>query len=312
VPRNQLLPLSFSQERLWFLSELDPDNISYHVPRAIRITGALDVALVRATFTELIRRHEILRTSFPTVEGRPVQVVHPPHPMHLPLFDLRALPADEREAEVQRFISKEGHETFDFLQEPLMRVTLLWIGDEEYVLVLAEHHLIHDGWTQGVLMRDFAAIYSAFHSGQPSPLPDLQIQYADFAYWQRQWLQGRMLAEQLAYWKQQLTGAPPFLELPAVHPRPPVQSFRGAEFNLELDAAMSDALRELSRRRGVTLFMTMLAAFNVLLRRYTGQHDLSVGSGIANRRWQVFENLLGMIINTVVLRTDLSGSMSET
>jgi amino acid adenylation domain-containing protein len=308
VPRNQLLPLSFSQERLWFLSELDPDNISYHVPRAIRITGALDVALVRATFTELIRRHEILRTSFPTVEGRPVQVIHPPHPMHLPLFDLRTLPADEREAEVQRFISKEGHETFDFLQEPLMRVTLLWIGDEEYVLVLAEHHLIHDGWTQGVLMRDFAAIYSAFHSGQPSPLPDLSIQYADFAYWQRQWLQGRMLAEQLAYWKQQLTGAPPFLELPAVHPRPPVQSFRGAEFNLELDAAMSDALRELSRRRGVTLFMTMLAAFNVLLRRYTGQHDLSVGSGIANRRWQVFENLLGMIINTVVLRTDLSGN----
>src|SRR5215216_131933 len=308
VSRNQLLPLSFSQERLWFLSQLDPDNISYHVPRAIRVTGALDVELVRATFTELMRRHEILRTSFPTVEGRPVQEIHPPHPVELPLIDLRSLPADVRELEVQRFIIKEGQQTFDFTQEPLMRLTLLRTGDEEHVLVLAEHHLIHDGWTQGVLMRDFAAIYSAFHADEPSPLAELSIQYADFAYWQRQWPQGEILEEQLAYWKKHLAGAPPFLELPSARPRPAVQSFRGAEFSLELDAAMADALRDFSRRQGGTLFMTMLAAFKVLLLRYTGQTDLSVGTGIANRRWQAFENLLGMIINTLVLRTDVSGN----
>ncbi len=312
VPRDQSLPLSFSQERLWFISQLDPDNTAYHVPRAIRITGELDVDLVRATFTEILRRHEILRTSFPTVDGGPVQVIHPPHPMHLPLFDLRSMAPAERDAEVQNFIQKEGNLPFDFNEEPLIRVSLLQIGDREHVLVLAEHHLVHDGWTQGVLMRDFVAIYSAFRLGQPSPLPDLEIQYADFAHWQRRWLQGSVLEEQLDYWKRQLSGASPFLELPAVRPRPPVQSFRGAEFNLELDAATSDALREFSRSHGVTLFMTMLAAFDLLLMRYTGATDLVVGSGIANRRWQAFENLLGMIINTVVLRVDVSGNPAFT
>jgi amino acid adenylation domain-containing protein len=308
VRRDQSLPLSFSQERLWFISQLDPDNTAYHVPRAIRINGDLNVDLVRATFTEIIRRHEILRTSFPTVDGGPVQVIHPPHLIDLPLSDLRLLPQAVREAEVQRFIQREGNLPFDFTQEPLIRVSLLQIDDLEHVLVLAEHHLVHDGWTQGVLMRDFVAIYSAFRLDQPSPLTDLEIQYADFAHWQRRWLQGSVLEEQLDYWKKQLAGAPAFLELPGVNPRPPVQSFHGAEFNLELDAATSDALRDFSSSHGVTLFMTMLAAFDLLLMRYSGATDVVVGSGIANRRWQAFENLLGMIINTVVLRVDLSGN----
>nr|QEO74666.1 phosphopantetheine-binding domain-containing pro [uncultured bacterium] len=307
APRDQPLPLSFSQERLWFISQLDPGNVSYHVPRVIRINGALDAELIRATFTELVRRHEILRTSFPDVDGSPAQVISPPHPFDLPLVDLRSLPAAERDAEVQRLIAQEGRRGFDFDQEPLMRVTLLRVGAEEHVLVLAEHHLVHDGWTQGVLMRDFTAVYSAFQQGRPSPLPELRIQYADFAVWQRRWLQGEVLERQLEYWKQKLAGAPPVLELPSDRPRPPVQSFHGAELILEIDAATADALREFSRRHGVTLFMTMLAAFKTLLLRYTGQTDLSVGSGIANRRWQEFESLLGMIINTIVLRTDLSG-----
>lgn len=308
VSRDQLLPLSFSQERLWFIAQLDPGNTAYHVPRAIRITGELDVDLVRETFTEIIRRHEILRTSFPTVDGRPVQVIHPAHPISLPLIDLQSLPPEKRESEVRSFIQKEGNQLFDFNEEPLIRVNLLRTGTHEHVLVLAEHHLVHDGWTQGVLMRDFVAIYSAFYLGQPSPLPELPIQYADFAHWQRRWLQGSVLEEQLDFWKKQLSGAPPFLELPAVRSRPPVQSFRGAEFNLQLDAGTADALREFSRNHGVTLFMTMLAAFEVLLSRYTGATDIVVGSGIANRRWQAFENLLGMIINTVVLRVDLSAN----
>ena len=308
VPRDQLLPLSFSQERLWFISQLDPDNTAYHVPRAIRIIGDLNVALVQATFTEIVRRHEILRTSFPTVDGRPVQLIHAPHPIDLSLIDLRSLPRAEREAEVQHFIRTEGNQPFDFTQEPLIRVSLLQLEGQEHVLVLTEHHLVHDGWTQGVLMRDFVAVYSAFRIGQPSPLPDLVIQYADFAHWQRRWLQGSVLEDQLEYWKKQLYGAPPLLELPSVRPRPPVQSFRGAEFNLELDATTAGALREFSRNHGVTLFMTMLAAFDVLLLRYSGATDVVVGSGIANRRWQALENLLGMIINTVVLRVDLSGN----
>src|SRR6185369_2182161 len=261
ISRDQLLPLSFSQERLWFIAQLDPDNTAYHVPRAIRITGELDVDLVRATFNEILRRHEILRTSFPTVDGRPVQVIHAPHALEVPLIDVRSLPQSERETQVQQFIRTEGNHPFDFHQEPLIRVSLLQLDEPEHVLVLTEHHLVHDGWTQGVLMRDFVAVYSAFRLDQPSPLPDLEIQYADFAHWQRRWLQGGVLEDQLEFWKKQLHGAPPFLELPSVRPRLPVQSFRGAEFNLELDAGTADALREFSRNHGVTLFMTMLAAF---------------------------------------------------
>ncbi len=310
APRDADLPLSFSQERLWFLSQLDPDNVSYHVPRAIHIKGALDVTLVEKTWSELFRRHEILRTSFPTVDGRPVQLVHEPFSVNLPVIDLRPLPPEEREAEVQRHIINEGRRAFDLASGPMIRITLLHVDDEEHVLVLAEHHLIHDGWTQGVLMRDFVTIFSAFSADQPSPLPDLSIQYADFAYWQRRWLDGDVMAGQLAYWKNQLAGASPVLELPADHPRPAIQTFRGAEYQQVLEGPVADELRNFSRRHGATLFMTMLAAFDVLLARYTGQSDISVGSGIANRRWREFENLLGMIINTVVMRADLSGDPS--
>ena len=310
APRDADLPLSFSQERLWFLAQLDPENVSYHVPRAVRVKGSLDVSLVEKTWTELFRRHEILRTSFPTVEGRPVQLIQEPFAVTVPVIDLRSLPIEQREAEVQRHIINQGRLAFDLANGPMIRITLLRVDDEEHVLVLAEHHLIHDGWTQGVLMRDFVTIFSAFSSDQPSPLPDLSIQYADFAYWQRRWLDGEVMSEQLGYWKKQLAGATPVLELPSDHPRPAIQTFRGAEYQQVLDGPFADELRDFSRRHGATLFMTMLAAFDVLLARYTGQSDISVGSGIANRRWREFENLLGMIINTVVMRADLSRNPS--
>ncbi len=308
APRDADLPLSFSQERLWFLAQLDPENVSYHVPRAVRVKGALDVSLVEKTWTELFRRHEILRTSFPTVDGRPVQLIHDPFAVTVPVVDLRSLPVEERETEVQRHIINQGRLAFDLAHGPLIRITLLRLDEEEHVLVLAEHHLIHDGWTQGVLMRDFVTIFSAFSANEPSPLPDLSIQYADFAHWQRRWLEGEVIQTQLGYWKNQLAGATPVLELPGDHPRPAIQTFRGAEYQQVLDGPFADELRDFSRRHGATLFMTMLAAFDVLLARYTGQSDISVGSGIANRRWREFENLLGMIINTVVMRADLSGN----
>ena len=307
VSREGELPLSFAQERLWFLNQLDPDSVAYHVPRALRLRGALDVELLERTFGELIAYHEILRTSFPTVNGRPVQAIHPPHPVSIPVLDLQELSEAEREERVRQLIVQEGQRAFDLARGPLMRFNLLRLGGEEHVLILTEHHLIHDGWTQGVLIRDFLSLYAALAEGAPSPLPGLPIQYADFAHWQREWLQGEVLERQLAYWKDQLSGAAPILELPTDRPRPVIQSSRGALQDLEIPAPLANALVALSRREGVTLFMVMLAAFQALLHRYSRQEDISIGSGVANRRWREIEGLLGMIINTVVLRTDLSG-----
>jgi amino acid adenylation domain-containing protein len=308
VARNRELPLSFAQERIWFLSQLAPDSTAYHVPRAVRMKGRLSVSAVHWAFTELIRRHEVLRTTFPTGDGRPRQVIHPPQPITIPVVDLRLLPETEREAEVQRLIIGEGQQPFDLAKGPLLRLKLLRLDEEEHVLILVEHHLVHDGWAQGVLIRDFSKLYAASAAGKPSPLPELPIQFADFAYWQRQWLQGDVLEAELSFWRRQLAGAPPVLELPTDRPRPAVQSFRGVERIVTLPARLSESLRTLSRREGVTLFMTMLAAFKTLLYHYAAQEDIVVGSVIANRRLQEIEGLLGMILNTVVLRTDLSGN----
>jgi len=307
APRDEDIPLSFSQERLWFLCQLDPNDVSYYVPRALRFRGPLDAGLLEKTFTEVIRRHEILRTTFPSVGGVPVQRVHPPEPFRIPVTDLRGLPEAEREAEVRRRIDEEGRRLFDLERGPLLRLSLMRLGEQEHVLILVEHHLIHDGWTQGVLVREFLEIYEAFGRGEASPLPELPVQYADFAWWQRRWLRSEALESQLAYWRAQLAGAPELLELPTDRPRPAVRAVRGAERELVLTGALARSLRELSRRQGATLFMTMLAAFKLLLSRYSGQADICVGSGIANRRLREAEGLIGMIINTVVLRTDVSG-----
>lgn len=306
--RNGQAPLSYPQERLWFLSQLDPTSTSYSVPRALRIKGRLDIRALEETFSEIIRRHEILRTTFPVLDGTAVQMIHPPQPVTIPLLDFSDLAEADREKELRRVALQEGGRPFDLECGPLLRFKLVRCGPEHHVLLLTEQHLIHDGWTQGVLIRELLSIYTAFSAAQPSPLPELPIQYADFTLWQRQWLQGEVMDRLLSYWKKQLAGAAPFLSLPADRPRPAVQTYRGAQLTVDLPAGLAEALRTLSRREGVTLFMVLLAAFKALLFRYTGQADISVGTGIANRRWREIESLIGMIINTIVLRTKLDGA----
>src|SRR6185312_1666510 len=277
------------------------------VPRALRIKGKLDVKALEDTFCEIIRRHEILRTTFPVAEGAAVQMIHPPQPVTIPLLDFSGFIAADQEEKLRRLTLEEGSRPFDLERGPLLRLNLVRCGPEHHILLLTEQHLIHDGWTQGVLIRELLSIYTAFAAAQPSPLPELPIQYADFTLWQRQWLQGEVMDQLLSYWKKQLAGAAPFLQLPADRPRPAVQTHRGAQFTVELPTPLAEALRALSRREGATLFMVLLAAFKALLFRYTGQADISVGTGIANRRWYEIESLIGMIINTIVLRTKLDG-----
>jgi amino acid adenylation domain-containing protein len=310
APRGADLPLSFAQERVWFLNELLPDNISYYVPRAVRLVGNLYRELLEQSFTQLVRRHEILRTTFPAKNGRPVQVIHEPYRVEIPLLDLEELSKDEQENLIQQTIVEAGQRPFDLANGPLLRLLLLKLAPQEHVLILTEHHLIHDGWTQGVLLRDFLNRYSALHGEEVAPLPELAIQYADFAHWQRGWMQGEVLESLISYWKKELSGAAPLLELPTDHPRPAVQGFRGGVKYFDLPTRLARSLRALSRKEGVTLFMTMLAAFKSLLYRYTNQHDLIVGAGIANRRLPEIEGMLGMVINTVVLRTRLAGGLT--
>jgi len=310
VPRDRDLPLSFAQQRLWFLDQLAPGNSFYNVPVAVRLLGALDVAALERALIEIVRHHEVLRTTFQTVEGRPVQVISQTLVPTLPREDLRELPAHEREKAALHLATEEAQRPFDLARGPLLRATLLHMGERDHVLLFTMHHIISDFWSRSVLMQEFATLYAALTAGKPSPLPDLSVQYADFAAWQRQWLQGEVLEKQLAYWKQQLAGSPPVLELPTDRPRPAVQTFRGADQLLALPKDLSDALRDLSRREGVTLFMTLLAAFQTLLHRYTEQADICVGTPVAGRTHPETERMLGFFLNTLVVRTNFADDPS--
>jgi amino acid adenylation domain-containing protein len=310
VSRDGVLPVSFSQQRLWFLSQLEPDSTAYVIHGAIRLQGKLNAGALERCLNEIYRRHEALRTTFQEADGRPEQIISPPAPIKLPMEDLQQLPADAREAEIQRLISEVTQNPFDLAQGPLLRIKLLRLGKQEHVFVLAMHHIISDGWSQGVFLHELEALYGAFCAGQPSPLPELSAQYADYAIWQRHWLQGQVLERQMAYWKRQLGGDLPVLQLPADRPRPGIQTYRGAVQLFGLSGALSEELKQLSQRQGVTLFMTLLAAFNVLLYRYSGQEDIAVGSPIANRNQPEVRDLIGFFVNTLVLRSDLSGNPS--
>ncbi|NOT58294.1 MAG: amino acid adenylation domain-containing protein, partial [Deltaproteobacteria bacterium] len=310
VPRDGDLPLSFAQQRLWFFDQLEPGSPAYNMPAAVRLRGPLNVATLEQSLNEVVGRHEALRTTFAMVDGQPVQLIVPIPLLTLPVIDLRALPETERETEVQRLVTAEAQRPFDLAHGSLVRVTLLRLDAEEYVGLLTMHHIVSDGWSTGILIREMAVLYHAFSSGGSSPLPALPIQYADFAHWQRQWLQGEVLETQLAYWKAQLVEAPPFLEVPTDHPRPAVQTFRGAHQSVVLPATLTEGFKVLSRQEGVTLFMTLLAAFKVLLFRYTGQDDLIVGTPVANRNRLEIEGLIGFFVNTLVLRTHLSDNPS--
>ncbi len=310
APRDGPLPLSFAQERVWFLQRLHPDNTAYQFQEVLRLEGDLRVDILERVLTEIVRRHEIFRTTFPAAAGLPVQVIHPPWPARIPVIDLGDRPAGEREAAVRRLVDEEIHRPFDLGRLPLIRWTLLRLGPRDHYLVHVEHHLVHDGWSFNILLGELRALYTAFLAGAPSPFPELDRQFADFAAWQRQWLELDLVQTQIDYWKTRLGDGPPVLELPTDRPRLAVQSFRGTMRRAEIPLELARELRAFCRREGVTLFTATLAAFAVLLHRYTGQEDISIGSGVANRRWRETESIIGMIINNLVLRTDLSGDPS--
>ncbi|MBW4660754.1 MAG: amino acid adenylation domain-containing protein [Drouetiella hepatica Uher 2000/2452] len=308
VVRSGNLPLSFAQQRLWFLDQMQPGSPLYHIPEATRLIGSLDAIALERSFNEIVRRHEALRTTFQTVEGQPVQVISPPAPLPLQRIDLQHLGQAEQEAEVLRLVNWEAQQPFNLTKDSLLRVTLVRLHDREHVALLTLHHIVSDAWSMAVLIRELMALYTAFSTGQPSPLPALPIQYADFAVWQRQWLQGEVLDPHLSYWRNQLSGDLPVLQLPSDRPRPRIQTFRGAIHAFELPAGLTESLKALSQQAGVTLFMTLLAAFKVLLYRYTAQEDILVGSPIANRNRTEVEGLIGFFVNTLVLRSNLSGN----
>lgn len=308
LTRTERLPLSFSQQRLWFLTQLEPDSVFYNIPAAIRLQGQLHPVALERSIHAILCRHEILRTRFKTIAGRPVVEPMPFLPQPLPVIDLQGLPANVQDQRLNELIHAEMQQAFDLQIDLMLRVKLLRLSDQAHILLLTMHHIASDGWSIQVLVRELSALYPAFCHDRPSPLPDLPIQYVDFAAWQQQWLTGDMLASQLVYWRQQLAGAPPLLNLPTDFPRPTVPTYRGATYTFNLTAKRLQALKTLSQRHGSTLFMTLLAAFNVLLHRYSGMADVVVGSAIANRNQAELENLIGFFVNTLVLRTDLSGN----
>ncbi|HEY9422995.1 MAG TPA: amino acid adenylation domain-containing protein, partial [Thermoanaerobaculia bacterium] len=304
------LPLSFAQQRLWFIDQLEPGHPAYNIPLALRLTGAMEPRLLERIFSEIIRRHETLRTTFASGESEPVQVIAAPEPFELPVLDLSHLSKDRREAQALALALSEGRHPFDLQHGPLLRLVLVRLAETDHLLLLTLHHIVSDGWSMGVLLREVLALHEAFSQGLPSPLAELPVQYADFAVWQRSWLQGEVLDVQLDFWKQQLAGAPAVLELPLDRPRPAVQTFRGATRPLHLGLDLSEAVRDLCRREGVTPFMVLLAAWAVLLGRHAGQDDVLVGAPIAGRNRREIEGLIGFFVNTLVMRSDLSGTPS--
>ena len=322
TPETQIIPrrtetspcqLSFAQQRLWFLDQLELGKYAYNIPAALRLRGQLNLPALEQSLNKIVQRHEALRTTFTTVDGQPVQVINPTLTLALTLVDLRELPEVEQEVEVQRLATEDAQRPFNLERGPLLRVTLLRLGEAEQVMLFTMHHIIADGWSIGILIRELATLYTAFSSGKPyiasQLLRELPIQYADFALWQRQWLQGEVLESQLNYWKQQLAETPA-LYLPTDRPRPVVQTFRGAAISFSLSTDLTRALEALSQREGVTLFMTLLAAFKILLYRYTSQDKILVGSPIANRNRTETEGLIGFFVNTLVLHTYLGDNPS--
>ncbi|MEN3329818.1 MAG: hypothetical protein V7638_4625, partial [Acidobacteriota bacterium] len=301
-------PVSFAQQRLLFLDQLEPGSPFYNVPLAISIKGDLNVTALENTFAEIVNRHEALRTTFSIDETGPVQVIAKSLALEMSVVDLTSLPDSESEA--LRLAKEEAEQPFNLNQGPLVRARLLKTGREAYVLLFTIHHIVSDGWSMGVLFRELGEIYEAFAQQNPSPLDELPIQYADYAVWQREWLTGEVLQEQIDYWKTKLAGAPPTLELPTDRPRPTIQQFQGAKQVCHLPAQLTERLKQISLDERVTLFMTLLAAFKVLLWRYTYQDDIVIGSPIANRTRAETEGLIGFFVNTLVLRTNLSGDPS--
>jgi thioesterase domain-containing protein len=310
VSRDSDLPLSFAQERLWFLEHAGGKSGAYNMPSAQRLIGSLNITAFKQAVAQIVQRHEALRTTFKRVKFSAVQLVNPTLSIDVPVVDLQGLPLQEQSTEVQRAIAQEIQRPFDLAKGPLLRVLLLRVGEQEHILLVVMHHIISDAWSVGIFMQELSVLYQAFQDGKPSPLPELPIQYADFAHWQRTWLQGEVLESQLNYWRQQLSGKIPALELPVDRPRSPSQSNRAASHSLILSEQLAQALKLLSQQERGSLFITLLTAFEALLHRYTGQEDLLVCFPIAGRNRTETEGLIGYFNNIVVTRTDLSGDPS--
>jgi amino acid adenylation domain-containing protein len=307
--RDSHFPLSFAQQRLWFLAQLEPNNPFYNQPSALRLTGRLQIAILKQSLQEIIGRHETLRTNFILVDGQPVQLINKVIDLTMPVVNLEALAPSTQEQEIENLAIQEAQRTFNLEQDLLLRVTLLRLSLEEHIVLFTTHHIVSDGWSTGILVQEIATLYEAFASGNSSPLPELPIQYADFAVWQRQWLTADVLEGQLNYWQKQLSNSLP-LNLPTDRPRPIIPTYQGNTQTFVLSESLTKALKTLSQQEGVTLFMTLLAAFKVLLYRYSHQDDLVVGTPIANRNRAEIERLIGFFVNTLVLRTNLSGNPS--
>jgi hypothetical protein len=298
-------PLSFAQQRLWFIEQLEPGNIAYNIPLGVKWVGPLNLAVFEKCVSEIVSRHETLRTTFANVGGEPVQVISPPAKVSLPVVDLSGLSEVERASEVDRARRTEVKTSFDLARGPLWRAKLLRLAGEEHVIVFTLHHSISDAWSLNVLVREMVELYSAFSQGHRSPLEPLPVQYADFAIWQREWLQGDVLQSNLDYWRKQLSGAPTRLELPTDRPYTQSGKREGAFHSFMIPLDVTAKLKEIARREEATLFMVLLAGFAALLSRYSGQEDMLIGTAIAGRQRAELEKLIGFFINTLVIRTDL-------
>ncbi|WP_375502639.1 amino acid adenylation domain-containing protein [uncultured Nostoc sp.] len=310
IDRGEDLPLSFAQQRLWFLAQLEPCTVAYNMSTAFQLTGLLNVTVLEQSIVAIVNRHEVLRTTFLVVDGQPRQVIAEKVAWKLPIINFEEIPLQQREAEAQRYVAQQTQQPFDLAKGPLWDFQLLRLAKDSHVLHLNIHHIIFDQWSLGLFLQELATLYKAFLYGEPSPLPPLPIQYVDFAHWQRQWLSGEVLANQLNYWKQQLAGIPPLLELSSNRSRPARQSFQSSKQQFDFNPHLTNQIKTLSQQSGVTLFMTLLAAFATLLSRYSGQEDIVVGSPIANRNRSEIKSLIGFFTNTLALRIDLSGNPS--
>ncbi|AEI67116.1 non-ribosomal peptide synthetase [Corallococcus macrosporus] len=310
APRDRPLPQSFVQQRLWVMEQLTPDTATYNNPAAVTIDGALDVGAMETSLRRVVQRHESLRTTFRNEGDLPVQVVHPHAPLELPITDLSTVPEGERDARARRLAKEEAHVPFNLVRGPLFRARLLRLAADRHVLLVTMHHIVSDGWSVGVLVREVAEGYEAAVQGRAPHFPPLPVQYADYALWQREWMQGPVLESRLGYWREQLAGAPAALELPTDRPRPAVQTYRGALLPVSLPAALTEAVTTVARRHEATPFMVLLATWQVLLSRYSGQQDISVGSPIAGRTRPELEGLIGFFVNTLVFRARMSPELT--
>ena len=304
------IPLSFAQQRLWFLQQLEPDSSAYYTPIGLKIKGFLNIEALQQAFTTIVDRHESLRTRFIVVDEVPVQIITQEWHFEIPLINLSDLSNSEQSIALQSVLQQEFQRPFDPTTDLMLRTTLIRLTEDEHILLVVMHHIASDAWSRGLLNQELSTLYNCFTNKICHPLPELPIQYADFAQWQRNWLKGDVLESQLSYWQQQLGGSPPILQLPTDHPRPAIQSYNGASLPIELSQDLTNELKVLSQQEGVTLFMTLIAAFQILLYRYSGQEDIIVGTPIANRNRQEIEQLIGFFANTLALRIDLANNPS--